>query len=507
MRKLIILIALIALIPSVVMATGLKVVSDKNCYLTGERLQVSLCIGNDDQSRVAYVEIADSAHLYAQTMVQMEAGRGWGVIALPQSMHSGNYTLTAYTRQMLKEGAQPDYHVISVVNVGHVTRADQITFLQPDSAALPIAYRTYKAGERLEAIAPAETEGARMLTFTMARHDLQTPDYSSYQTTYQLPDTPLPLEYEGHVVSSRVVGKHNINEGFLSRVGREASLFEGHKVSDDRMNFYTRGLNGRVAASLTAVTYEGNTVPLEFVSPYAKLLPHRLPALQVACSEEQLRERSLTAQREEMLVQQTDTATNYHSAIFMGDEPDKVYDLDEWRRFSSVREIIIEFLSAVHRHKDNGVNFLYIYDPATKQLSKLSALVLLDGMPIYDIDRFLEYDARLLKYVQIYYNNYVFGDLLYHGVISFTSIRGRLANFKLEAGTQLVTYQFPQNRPAFESIGLNTAGTLYWNPDVAPASTLLLSAPAQPGLYLMHWQWVDDEGKVMEQKGYIEVKG
>lgn len=508
MPRIFLLILFIALAPITAWADAPSLVAlvDKACYLTGERLQVSLTLDASDPSVIAYVEVADNEHLFAQTMVQLQGGRGWAEISLPQSMHSGNYTVTAYTRHSLAQGLAPHSQIISVVNVGHVTRADRITFQQPDSTAQPVPYRIYRPGETIEAIAPVEAHDARALTLSLSSYDLQTPDYSSTRTSFTLPTEVLPLEYEGHVATSRVVGKHNVNQAYLSRVGKDAYLVEGQQAGEERWNFYTRSLNGRVATSLTAINFEGNTVPLEFVSPYAKLLSKEaLPALNVACTDQVLRDRNLCAQREQMLIQDTPADTVPHSMLFMGDEPQRFYDLDEWRRFSSVREIILEFLSAVHRRREHGVNFLHVYDPTTNQVSPLPALVLLDGMPVYDIDRFLDYDARLLKYVQIYQREYVFGNLLYHGVISFISMRGRLSNYRLEAGTQLVNYEFPQLRPSFQLIPANTRGTLYWNPDVRTAS-LQVVAPSRPDLYQIRWQWVDQQGCPHSQIGYVQVK-
>lgn len=508
MPRIFLLILAITLAPVTAWADAPSLIAliDKACYLTGERLQVSLSLDSSDPSVIAYVEIADNEHLFAQTMVQLQAGRGWAEISLPQSMHSGNYTVTAYTRHSLAQGLAPHSQIISVVNVGHVTRADRITFLQPDSTARPVPYRTYRSGETIEAIAPVEARNARVLTLSLSSCELQIPDYTSLTTSFTLPSAVLPLEYEGHVVASRVVGNHQVNQAYLSRVGKDAYLVEGQQVGEGRWNFYTRSLNGRVATSLTAVNFDGNTIPMDFISPYAKLLPQSpLPALTVACTDQQLRDRNLCAQREQMLVHDTPADTVPHSMLFMGDEPQRFYDLDEWRRFSSVREIILEFLSAVHRRRESGVNFLHVYDPAINQVSPLPALVLLDGMPVYDIDRFLEYDARLLKYVQIYQREYAFGNLLYHGVISFISIRGRLANYKLEAGTQLVNYEYPQLCPEFQAIAPNTRGTLYWNPDVRSATQPVV-APDRPDLYLLQWQWVDAAGQPHSQRGYIEVK-
>lgn len=69
-------------------------------------------------------------------------------------------------------------------------------------------------------------------------------------------------------------------------------------------------------------------------------------------------------------------------------------------------------------------------------------MVLLDGMPVYDIDELLDYDAHLIRYVQIYSCDYSFGNSICSGVISFITRSGRLANYRLKDGERLVRYAF-----------------------------------------------------------------
>ena len=57
--------------------------TDRDCYLTGERLCVRVDAtidGHPSPSRVAYVEIADTRRMYAQCMVALQDGQGWAEI-------------------------------------------------------------------------------------------------------------------------------------------------------------------------------------------------------------------------------------------------------------------------------------------------------------------------------------------------------------------------------------------------------------------------------------------
>lgn len=101
----------------------MRVYTDKDSYLAGEDLWVKVCIDDDALpgnmiSKVAYVEICDTAQVRAQGKVALNQGVGWACIRLPQTMHSGVYQLTAYTQYMrnLNPESFPCRH-LAVLNV------------------------------------------------------------------------------------------------------------------------------------------------------------------------------------------------------------------------------------------------------------------------------------------------------------------------------------------------------------------------------------------------------
>ena len=70
-------------------------------------------------------------------------------------------------------------------------------------------------------------------------------------------------------------------------------------------------------------------------------------------------------------------------------------------------------------------------------------MVFIDGMPVIDIARLLSYDARRIRYINIYEHLYTFGNRVYKGILSFVSRSGRLTNYPVEPNTQYIVYEFP----------------------------------------------------------------
>ena len=489
-------------------------ITDKDCYLTGERLHIRVDISDSQQqplstSKVAYVELCDAHRICAQGMVQLTNGVGWADIALPATMHSGNYQLSVYTRAMRNQGQDSFFRkIVSVINTLRVVRADDVVYLPADSLPADAETQmssamTASASQPISISIAPEWQGG---TISLSRRDLRTPDYDELpklkpSSSQQQGFTP---EYEGHIVIGKPTGIQPVEHTRLVMVGRMAAVYDGQWQADGTWHYYTSGLNGTLPTLLNSYDHEGNPIGMEFISPFARVLPESLPRLHVYCEESDLQRRSLSAQREQALsawqVDSLQLSTEYLSS-----EPHRSYDLDEYTKFSTVREILIEFINGVQRSKLNGVNQLFTIDPDTHQYSRWPALVLLDGMPVYDIDEVLNYDARLLKYVQIYTDRYTFGNTICQGIISFISQRGRLSNYKIDAGSHLVSYQFPQDRPAFIYPAENKAGTLYWNPCISEPS-LTLPAITEPGIYEIVKQRYAADGSLLKESEVIEVK-
>jgi hypothetical protein len=66
----------------------------------------------------------------------------------------------------------------------------------------------------------------------------------------------------------------------------------------------------------------------------------------------------------------------------------------------------------------------------------------MDGMPVIDSERLLNYDARRMHYINIYGSQYTFGNSIYNGILSFVSRTGQLTNYPTEPNMQYLEYEF-----------------------------------------------------------------
>jgi hypothetical protein len=92
----------------------------------------------------------------------------------------------------------------------------------------------------------------------------------------------------------------------------------------------------------------------------------------------------------------------------------------------------------------NGVSKLIVRKEDAAYDTSSPTLVLIDGMPVIDTERLLNYDARRIHHINIYSGQYTFGNGVYNGILSFVTRSGRLTNYPTEPNMQYLVYEFPK---------------------------------------------------------------
>lgn len=457
--------------------------------MAGEQIHLALDVTDNngmpsDISSVAYVELCDNRRMVTQGIAKLENGKGELSLDLSQNLHSGTYQLTVYTRYMRNFGeACFKKRNIGIINVMHISHEDRVIFTEKDSLCDLTNggitnKRNYNLGEMIK-IALPDSDSYRAISIEPI-NCISENDFAEYKQDYknESSNTYLP-ELEGHIITAHAVNNiKKLDNARLALIGRSVRLFDAQldgDTTDQTCQFYTNNINGRQPLMVNGFDTNGDLIKLSVESPFAKVKAKGLPPLTIYYNKDAMRQRCAEVIERHKDDDATSTLDSVeHSVNFMSFEPDKFYDLNEYAKFSSVKEILVEFIKGVKREKNKGHYQLYTRDDVTKKYTEWPALILLDGIPIDDVDQMLEYDARRLRYVQIYNGIYVFGNTIKQGVISFISHRGRLSNFELEDSYKLFSYSFPAGRQTKHDNNR-------WI--VNPMKKSAIQAPSQSGIY------------------------
>ena len=396
-----------------------RVETDRPWYLAGEAMAVSV---SDADTSIAYAELCDTHGLAAGVVVGLKGGQGTGIIELPSHLHSGYYVLSVYTR----DNSQVSHQLVPVVNPLHKSVDDDIEWVSGDSC--------WATGDGTADLVSQKDVDER--------------------------------ETEGHIIKARVshVYGGKTYEGSqilpsLSIIGKQIHYFEGKMVGDSIAVFYTYDIHGKLPLVLSAVTNTGESLPIEMISPFATLLPKQLPHLEFHYKRSEVEARSLDMQRHQIAIAPAkreiklgddadDTAEEgkplpYDETIY-GITPYLSYNLDEYRQFLTIKEVLLEYVQCVSKRKINGRQQLIVQTEQDQHNNITPSLVLIDGMPVMDTERLLNYDARRIHYINIYGDQYTFGNGVYSGILSFITRSGRLTNYPTEPNFQYLVYSFPK---------------------------------------------------------------
>ena len=374
--------------------------TDRSWYLAGEAMKISVTL---DDAVIAYAELCDTHRLASGVLIGLKENKGTGTIELPADLHSGYYVLSVYTR----DNANVIQRLVAIVNPLRKSGDDDIEWVVDDGLSF------------------GETQAPVAMTAQKAV-DIR--------------------ETEGHIIKARVrnVGNFKTNQitPSLSVIGKQIHYFEGKMVNDTTAVFYTYGVNGRQSIVISALSSTGTSLPIEMMSPFATLLPKQLPHLVFHYNRREVEDRSLDMQRHQMVRNQEPVVSRYDETAY-GTKPDLSYNLDEYRQFLSIREVLLEYVNCVKNTKVNGRAQLVVRSPEASFDSSLPTLVLIDGMPVINTERLLSYDARRIHYINIYGGQYTFSNGVYNGILSFVTRSGRLTNYPVEPNMQYLDYDFP----------------------------------------------------------------
>jgi hypothetical protein len=475
------LIRLLCLLPTATL-TGqtlserLYLPTDKTLYLAGETVWLK-AIATDaagrpsDLSKVAYVELLDDASAQIQIKLALEKGAGEGAFTLPVGLPTGHYLLTAYTRYMQNDGESVYFRqLLPVINtfIEGVRTATDAPTQQPEAApSNTFALRADRA------VYPVRTAGTisldslpddlHTLSVSIAGHDClampanhivgwrknqaaTAPQRRPDNVPYILP------EYEGPVITGKLVDPTSGEPPpdnlkpivLLGATGDGIRLFNGEVDGDANVVFYTRRITGIREMATAVLSSSDQAYRVDIRSPFVQHTFSPLPLAVRPQWNDCLLQRSVALQ-----IRQTYTG----DSLLLPGQPEQSlfrrtpawrYLLDEYTRFTTMAEVITEFVIGLRFRQANGVRSLTALSEDHTGFASEPALALLDGIPITDHEAIYRYNPLLVKEIEVYQGRFVFGGAVFEGIASFKTYNLDYPGLEIAPSMQLFDYEGPQ---------------------------------------------------------------
>ena len=493
------------------------VCTDRHSYVAGEDVFCSVfCFDGgsgslSDFSSVAYVELISPEGSAVRVKMALQDGRGAGRLRLPSTLPTGNYRLIAYTALNRNE-EDMDYfrgsRVISVYNTLSASRQESVVL---DAASAAVAGKDHSYGAAVEgkgrpygAAAPAGLEleqrgdslflrnsGTECLDFCLslsisdALPDPEGPGLADFlearsgdRTTLRT-DAKLSIpEYEGEIVSIRVPAMYSGVTAVLSGPGLRNDIYSSTVDSTGLVSFYTGNIYGDRDLVFELNSRDVNDdFSLEVLSPFAspELDRDGVPELHLNGSvAEDLKRRSVAMQisRHFGIDEYMDSLQLRPDLLFKGGAM-TVYEMDDYTRFPTMRETIVEYVREVQIRRQDGEPVLKVvpgksFESYSSMLGG-NALVLVDGVPVSEHGRVLDLNPALLRRICIYPYDVSTGSCIYSGVVNFISFRGDMAGLQFPGRVRILDFHgvtFPVTVGAAEEDSLlpDYRYTRIWQP-------------------------------------------
>ncbi len=337
-------------------------------------------------------------------------------------------------------------------------------------------------------------------------------------------------EYNGSIITGKVINTNTENpaaniESYISVPGFETEFNSSVSNKDGLVKFEMKKLYGSSEIILQTNTAKDSIYRFDVTDPFSNTFSSTpLPAFNLnPLTENSLRQQSISMQVQniysgkklkQFIIPNFDTTSFYL-------HPDAKYLLDNYTRFTTLEEILREYVVLADVRKKGGNFHFELFDYSSNLKMKNDPLVLLDGVPVFNFNKFMEIDPMKLYKLEVLNRMYFLGTSIFEGILNWTSYKGDLAGFDPGPHTTIIDYEGLQTEREFYTPSYATEGqqsshipdfrnVLLWSPNIKIAAGAMKEvnfyASDVPGKYVVEVQGITKNGICGSKIFTFEVK-
>jgi len=343
----------------------------------------------------------------------------------------------------------------------------------------------------------------------------------------QRPAWKFAPEFNGELITARVTGKQTGlplkgTTVYLSVPGTDTRFWSSVTDADGIAVFETKNLFG--SQEFIFRSADSNTI-IQFISPFSIEFPgYRSPSFTAVKNNiGLLNKRNIYLQVQnvynEKRLNNFNTNTTENIPFYL--KPDVKYILNRYTRFSTMEEVLREYIRQVNVSNNRGSFHLQVYNAVDNGHFQADPLVLLDGVAIPDMNKFMNYDPLKIRSIDVVTRKYFLGNTIYYGIVDCKTYKGDMNGYELDAGSVVVDYDALQQQREFYSPAYETPQKysnrlpdfrtlLYWNPSLKTVDTgngdIEFYSSDIAGRYVVIVQGISDRGDPAVTSLYFNVR-
>jgi hypothetical protein len=481
--------------------SGFGFFTDRDVYTSGESVLAKMYIPSGDLSVIAHLDLVNqSGKRISGVSIEIKDSQADGYFQLPDSLSSGTYLLRAYLRnsadkcRIIREiwVANRFVGLEKITGINRVINAEQLPVQVSDEikmTGLPEEAKTnlgIQAQIQLDEKLMEKLDGNLLISVARIVPQFKS---STFQLTSANAQTGL-TEGKGIIFSGTVTDKKT------STVAPNVTVYMTIPDSIPRFQYYTTGNDGRFYFLIDK--YYGNIqaiiqcfpndpaqrLKITRDEPFAAL--GAMPGFSAQPVPEEFKNdvtrciEALTVQKifgQETLLKQAPHQKKADAYPFYGIPASRI-DPQQFIDLPNFAEISKELLPGVKfRNYNNEPTIQVLNSPAQMHFAE-QPLVLLDGIPIRDLNVIKDLGTTDIDYIDICPNERFYGDLKFQGVIAIYSTKSDYLKLpeterfiKLE--TEAIQIPVQLTEPVIPGPSVpDLRQVLYWNASAQPAKTI-----------------------------------
>ena len=528
--------------------------TDRPVYLAGDAVWCSLSILDQNgrfsnESAVSYLELISDDGTVCTAKIGLLEGRGAGSFRIPVTTPTGTYRLIAYTAVNAAEEGTPwmaGSRILTIFNSTSAARVsngvellgeDAYEALTPETAApegtVELSLRTrlpknapgvlmlHNAGSAASvSISVFHEDGLRSASRENSPERFLTSIPESVRLTRDV-----SVENDGEIVSARIRGtvlqdQDDVSFATLSSAGSPTDVYIGRTEGNDRIRFYTSNIYGNREIVCEVTQMDRKEGYIDFENPFIHPEAGPLPKLRLSPAQRtDLMARKAALRSEKTL--RIDTLTTFmthREDLLLSAVTSHRYHLDDYTRFPSVKEIIVEIIPELTLRTVGGKPMLYLTysDALNKRYDRTNnILVMMDGVVISDLRILLNFDAMLIDDIDIYDQAVIIGKTPVNGIVNFITKKNYVTALNFPSQVRVVDFQgvaYPvaYNGAVPQGEGQDLRQLLYWHPvlklDEGSDYRLEIHTPGYAGRFKAVAEGFTEDGKPVYQEVSFEVE-
>ncbi len=549
--------------------------TDRDIYITGEQVWVKVYKMNrltgapGDLSKVVYLELLDNSNnTVSQVKTLVSGTSGSTMLRLSDTLSSGNYLIRAYTKWMTNYSADLFYYkTITIINpfknidrliissAGQNNKAILSQIGNQPAAKLPAnenenqinikatpqknEYQarekvmvdisvTDLAGNPVEADLSVSVVKPVLLYGENMSHEgnTETLNEAIKSVNVNLPEIEAPL-LSGIIKSSKTNEPLKNIDLSLSFVGKSARCQFVKTNDKGEFNFVLRDQLDLSDLVIQPLSPEMSESYVELNQPFSTIFNGTRPRSFYLDSSriERINNAVISMQVNniyEPFRQRIHAMPVSGKARDFYGEPDRRILMSDYIELRDVREIVKEILPEINVVRRNKKYSFKITNNYPFQPFENQALILVDGVPVYDIENLLSVNSKDLERIDIINRRYYFSDYIFDGILSFITKKGDMSAFESDKFVyrQIFEGYNPEldfYSPDYDIDSLRVShipdfrNTLFWKPDLKSAAegktSVEFFTSDEAGIYTIIVKGITTSGKKGLYSFPLNVKG